>query len=274
MAFEAEDFHELVSLLKQHPDWQEELRRLLLSEQLLSLPELVRHLAESQKRTDETVRQLAEAQLRTTEQISQLTARVDDLTQRLEQLTARVDDLTQRLEQLTRDVQDLGRRLDQLAATVTSLAESMQRMGDEVAKMREFYLEQRYYTRAPAYFGKIIRRVRTVSYDDLCHILDDATDAGVLTEAERDDLVLTDVVVQGRKRTDGEQVYLIVEVSWGIGFEDVQRAVKRAQTFAKLGWKTLPVVAGGWASADVREAAKRDGAVVVIDGGVATLVYQ
>jgi len=281
MAFGVSDFHDLVSLLEQHPEWRTELRRLLLSEEILDLPDLVREMVEGQKRTDEMIRQLTEAQTRTDEQIrqltarvddlaqrlEQLTARVDDLTQRLEQLTARVDDLTQRLEQLTQDIQAIGRRLDQLTAAVTALTESQQRIGDDVAKMKEFYLEQRYYTRAPAYFGRIIRRVRAVDYGDLCQILEDAMDRGILSEAERDDLLETDVVIHGRKQTDGEEVYLIVEVSWGIGLGDIERVLKRAQTFTKLGWKTLPVVAGGWASADVREAAKRDGVVVLLDGG-------
>jgi chromosome segregation ATPase len=95
------DFHELISLLEQHPEWRAELRRLILTEELLTVPETVSQLVEAQKRTDEQIRQLTEAQRQTTEQIRQLTARVDDLTVRLEQLTARVDDLTVRLEQLT-----------------------------------------------------------------------------------------------------------------------------------------------------------------------------
>jgi len=239
MALGADDFHDLVSLLEQHPEWRAELRRLLLSEEILTLPELVRELVESQKRTDELMQQL--------------TARVDDLTARMEQLTARVDDLTARMEQLT--------------ATVQSLAQSVQRIGDDVAKMKEFYLEQRYHSRAAMYFGRLIRRTRAIQYDDLCHILDDALDQGILTEEERDDLIETDVVVRGRRRTDGEEVYLIVEVSWGIGPHDVQRAARRARVFAKLGWQTMPVVAGGWANTDARTAAQQDGVIILLDGG-------
>lgn len=69
MSFGASDFHELVSLLEQHPEWRSELRRLLLSDEILTLPDLVRELAEGQKRTDEAVRQLIEAQRHTDEQI-------------------------------------------------------------------------------------------------------------------------------------------------------------------------------------------------------------
>lgn len=38
MAFTVRDFHDLVKLLSEHPEWREELRALLLSLELLSLP--------------------------------------------------------------------------------------------------------------------------------------------------------------------------------------------------------------------------------------------
>jgi len=308
------DFHELISLLEQHPEWRAELRRLILTEELLTVPETVSQLVEAQKRTDEQIRQLTEAQRQTTEQIRQLTARVDDLTVRLEQLTARVDDLTVRLEQLTarvddltvrleqltarvddltvrleqltarvdeltarvdqiaEEIQALARRVEELTTVVNSLAQSFQKIVDDVAKLKEFFLEDRYHSRAAMYFSKLIRRTRAIDHDDLCQLLDDAQDQGILTEQEREDLVQTDVVVRGRRRTDGEEVYLIVEVSWGIGVSDVQRASRRARTFTKLGWQTMPVVAGGWLSADARQAAQQEGVVAILDGARAVLV--
>jgi len=266
------DFHELISLLEQHPEWRAELRRLILTEELLTVPETVSQLVEAQKRTDEQIRQLTEAQRQTTEQIRQLTARVDDLTVRLEQLTARVDELTARVDQIAEEIQALARRVEELTTVVNSLAQSFQKIVDDVAKLKEFYLEERYHSRAAIYFGSLIRRTRAIDHDDLCRLLDDALDQGILTDQERDDLIQTDVVVRGRRRTDGEEVYLIVEVSWGIGVSDVQRASRRARTFTKLGWQTIPVVAGGWLSADARQAAQQEGVVAILDGARAVLV--
>lgn len=56
MAFTVSDFHDLMRLLDQHPEWRAELRRLLLTEELLSLPQVVRELAEAQARTEEALR--------------------------------------------------------------------------------------------------------------------------------------------------------------------------------------------------------------------------
>ena len=48
MAFTVQDYHDLVRLLSEHPEWKSELRKLLLSGELLTLPAVVRELAEAQ----------------------------------------------------------------------------------------------------------------------------------------------------------------------------------------------------------------------------------
>jgi len=68
-----QDFHDLVRLLEAHPQWRAELRQLLLSDELLALPDLVRELAAAQRRTEERVEQLATV-------MQQLVARVGQLT--------------------------------------------------------------------------------------------------------------------------------------------------------------------------------------------------
>ena len=48
-----------------------------------------------------------------------------------------------------------------------------------------------------------------------------------------------DLVVRGRRREDGAEVYVVVEVSWGVGSHDVERAVHRAALLAQLGLEEL-----------------------------------
>lgn len=55
-------FRDPVQVLETHPEWRAELRRLVLTDELLTLPELVRGLAEAQSRTKGRVEELAEAQ--------------------------------------------------------------------------------------------------------------------------------------------------------------------------------------------------------------------
>lgn len=79
-----------MKLLAEHPEWREELRRSLLSDDFLALPQIVRELAEAQKRTEarldaltQRVEELAEAQKRTEYQVHRLTDRVAKLDGRL-----------------------------------------------------------------------------------------------------------------------------------------------------------------------------------------------
>jgi hypothetical protein len=62
MPLELRDFQDLLRLLRAHPDWREELRVVLLTEELLTLPGPVRELAAAQERLTETMAQLAEEQ--------------------------------------------------------------------------------------------------------------------------------------------------------------------------------------------------------------------
>ena len=70
---------DLIRVLDQHPEWRAEMRRLVLSDELLTLPEIVERLGE---------------------RMEQLTLRVDQLGERMEQLTLRVDRIGEHVEAL------------------------------------------------------------------------------------------------------------------------------------------------------------------------------
>ncbi|HZR99183.1 MAG TPA: hypothetical protein VFE37_10775 [Chloroflexota bacterium] len=245
MAFSVEDFQDLLRLLEQHPEWRAELRRHVLTEELLGLPALVQQLAErldaltarvealaeAQARTEARVEALAEAQARTEAQLERLTWRMDELAASVRQLVAQGADHTARLGDLTGEV-----------------------------------LELRYARRAPSYFSRLARGLRLVDLGRLADQLDDAVAAGQLTDDERNSLLAADIVLSGRRREDQEPVYVLVEVSYGIGRSDVQRAADRARLLEKLGRPVLPVVAGNWTDPETDRMARAYGVWQVLDG--------
>jgi hypothetical protein len=93
MAFTVRDFHDLVELLEQHPEWRAELRRLVLSEELLALPQVVGELAAVQRRT--------------AERLEQLVRRMDELVQRMDQLALRVEQLAEAQLRMGSDLERL-----------------------------------------------------------------------------------------------------------------------------------------------------------------------
>ena len=56
MPFTVDDFEDLGRLLRERPEWQEQLRALVLTRELLDLPALVHQLAEGQASLIEEVR--------------------------------------------------------------------------------------------------------------------------------------------------------------------------------------------------------------------------
>lgn len=199
MTFGIDDFHDLIRLLEVRPEWRVDLRRLVLTDELLALPE---QLALLRAETERRFQELLEAQKHTDTQIVALTKAVQELT---------ADGKTYK--------QDIGDLKGEL-------------------------LEVRYRERAPAYVGRLIRRARVLSAAQLVDLLENAVEQGTLTEEEKEEILLTDVVVRGRRKEDGTQVCLVVEVSWGVEPYDVERAVHRATLLSKVGVPALPVVAG------------------------------
>jgi hypothetical protein len=232
---EVEDFQDLIRLLQARPEWRADLRRVVLTDELLALPEQVARL---QVETDRRFHELAEAQRRTEERVAALAEAQNRINEQIAALTRVVYALTEDVRVLKIDVGDLK--------------------GDN--------LERRYREKAPAYFGRLVRRMRVLSAEELAGLLEDAVEQGQLTEAEKDEAILTDMVVRGRYQGSGAEVYLVIEVSWGVGVHDVERAVQRAAVLGKLGIRALPVVAGKAVTAQAEQLAHEQHVWQVIDG--------
>jgi polyhydroxyalkanoate synthesis regulator phasin len=203
-----------------------------------------------------------------TQRVAQLALRMDELTQRVAQLTQRVEQLTLRMDELTQGVAQLVVRMDTLTQRMEQLAETQLRMGSDLERLKGSDLERRYRERAHAYFSRLLRRTHVLSGNELSRLLDEAVLQGQLTEEEADDVLQADVVVRGRRREDRAEVYLVVEVSWGVGLSDVQRASERAALLARTGLRTLPVVAGFWVTPEAQEPARALQVWQVTDGRV------
>ncbi len=303
MAFTVQDFNDLVRLLDEHPQWQAELRRVLLADDFLALPQIVRDLAEAQRRTEARVEELAEAQRRTEARVEELAeaqrrteARVEELAEAQRRTEARVEELAEaqrrteaRVEQLAARMDQLAARMDQLAARMEELAEAQQRteqhlaaladhqkqmqtdlgkMRTDLGTLRGDWLEWRYVSRAPAYFGSWLRRVRVMLPASLDPAVEDVLEAK-LTPDELLEILRLDALIQGRLRRPeqaAEEVWLAVEISAVIDQGDVERALRRAALLRKAGFPAIPVVAGESLTQGATEAVRDAPVAVLLDG--------
>jgi hypothetical protein len=189
---EIRDFHDVVKLLETHPEWRTDLRRLILTDELLSLP------------------------------------------QEMAQLVVQVSRFT-----------------DQM----TTLTEVIQRVSVDVGRLKGDGLEVRYTLRGVPLVTRIVRHPHPLSLEELDTLLADAETQGLLSAQESEEITLTDLVISGKQRSTGTPIYLVTEISWGVGIDDVQRAATRASLFAKTGKHVIPAVAGEWVTPDAQQLA-------------------
>jgi chromosome segregation ATPase len=230
LAVRREDFEALQATVHELADSQ---RR---SEQRLDrLETVVLELTEAQKRTEQRVEELAEAQKRTEQ-------RVEELAEAQKRTEQRLDDLIAAIQRLTMRVDGMQVRMDGL-------------IGDN--------LERRYRERAYAYFGRVLRQVQVVSWNEIEERLEER-----LAEKEVDDLRPLDLLVRGRPKDAaiGDQLWLAVEVSKVVDRVAVERALRRAAMLRKAGFLAVPGAAGEEHTIGCDDAARDTGVVLVLDG--------
>jgi len=265
MPFEPRDFQDLIRLLREHPDWREELRALLLTQELLTLPTLVRELAE-------TVAHLAD-------RMDQLTQAVAHLTVRLDQLTARVDQLAEMVAHLAEEQQRLAEEQRRMAEEQGRLAEEQGRMAEEkqrltegqqrfevqMGEMRGWFLEERYRTHAPAYFGRFLRQVQPVHIGRLADALRERLPEGELAE-----VLLADLILTGRLPTPPgpAEIWVVLEVSATVDRGDVEQAQRRAAVLRQARYPAVAVAAGTETTAGARQVAGEVGVALLLDGRI------
>lgn len=286
MVFQREDYNQFIGLLQKNPDWIPELRNLLLSQDFLALPEIVRTLVETQQktelaiqnliqaqeRTESRLERLEQAQERTEARLDHLEAIVERLAQAQERTEARLNHLEAIVERLAQAQERTEYRLNHLEEIVERLAKAQEhseqklnQLDNQVASLRGQALEQKYCQRAAAYFGRLLKKVRVISSEVLAESLEE-----LLSPEEFQDALLIDLVVQGRPRNTEEssEIWLAIEVSTVIDRNDVIRSRRRADLIQRQGIPTLAVVAGEDLTEGGEAQASREKVAVVQNGSV------
>ena len=88
MTFTIADFHDLVVLLENNPEWRAEVRRLVLTEDILTLPQFVRQLAQ-------TVAELSQSVAELSQSVAELSQSVAELAEAQKRTEARVEELAE-----------------------------------------------------------------------------------------------------------------------------------------------------------------------------------
>ena len=123
MAFAVEDFADLLRLLDEHPEWREDLRRRVLDDEFLRLPEYVRQnsldIAQNSRdiaQNSADIRELKEVVAQNSRDIAQNSADIRSLREtiaetraeflvRFDEMDARFDRMDTRMDVMQRDIE-------------------------------------------------------------------------------------------------------------------------------------------------------------------------
>jgi len=140
---------QFLELLRTDPEFREEVRRLVLTDELLALPskfdqlvavvhelaeiqrqqsEQIRSLMEGQKRTEEQVRVLAEAQRRTEEQLQRQAEQIQALTEAQRRTEEQLQRQVEQIRALTETQRRTEEQLQALTQQVSALVAAHARM--------------------------------------------------------------------------------------------------------------------------------------------------
>ncbi len=301
-------WEELLRVLVERPDWLERVRQVVLTRELLSLPEAVQELVEAHQRSEErltrleaTVQELVEAHRRSEERLTRLEATVQELVEvqrRHEERLASVEERLARLEATVLELVEVQRRheerlasveerLARLEATVQELVGALKEVSSQVHELAQavFRLTET-VSRLEGTVGDIKGRLLEMAYREKPYAyfgrllrsirvvpfteIEDLLERS-LSREEVDDLFQLDLLLRGRLRDHPErpEVWLAVEVSSVVDKWDVERARERAALLRKAGLRVVAVAAGLQALAEAAHKAEIEGVTLVTDGSIA-----
>ncbi len=144
---------------------------------------------------------------------------------------------------LKADVEVLKEDMKVVKGDVEILKKDVAILKIDVAKLRGESFERKVRENAPAFLGRVIRRLRPIDKFTLADILDDAIDSGLIDEDMKDFALKVDFAGKGRLKETGKEVHVALEATLTLYPEDVEKVFKRAMIISKaVGQETIPMV--------------------------------
>lgn len=205
-----EDF---IKAMDENPEWLEAVRSRLLTRELLNLPRRFEELSVF-------VRQLAAAQV--------------ELKEAMEKLAAAQAELKEEMANLAAAQVKLKEAMANLAAVQAEMMTTQKKHGDDIGFLNGIDVERLLGKQVYGLLGGYplrMRRVRilrayfwTGETDKFNDAVNDANDAGEISDEQYDRLMRTDLIAAARRRGSARDVYLALEASGKISRDDVDRA--------------------------------------------------
>ena len=253
---------ELLAAMDNDPQLEETLRQRILTQELLELPQKVAALTD-------TVARMVEVFDR---RLTIVEGRVDDLAAQQVTTNERLDRVEGRLDRIEERLDHIEGRLDRIEERLDRIEDEQRIMRGQLNNLIGSDYERRTVRRAP----RLVRRhlgVRSAAVlvsinrsdgETIANLLNNSADRGIITEDDADELDRADIILRGSS-PDGEDVYVVGEISITIDDSDIDRASARARVLRTASDTTTHAAVFGTAISDGnRERARSSDVTVVI----------
>ena len=220
--------HDLSRILREHPEWREELRRTLLTEELLALPQ---RLTEYAQATDRRLDALTESVASLVEHAKVVDRWLESVDRRLESVDRRLESVDRRLDALTESVSALAEHAKVADRRLESLEEGMAVNNRHIGEMKGRFMERDVSDNA-ALIASDMGLVWQKSLDrqEVVALVDEAVRngkaAGIPTNHLRV-LRRADLIMEAADE-QSQTAYIVVEISWTAAERDTERAIRNA----------------------------------------------
>ncbi|MEO0224463.1 MAG: hypothetical protein ABIL76_05155 [candidate division WOR-3 bacterium] len=241
------EFEDLLNLLRERPDYLEKLRILILTNELLELPiKFEEFRNEVNKRFDVLEKGQEEIKLRQ-QRIEERQQRMEEIQQRIEERQERMEERQQRMEERQQRMEERQQRME----------ERQDNMEIRLNNVSGWQLEHKVRINICAYVGKYIKKCKIKDKGKMADELDEYVESNIISESERDDVLLLDILVSGISKRTKEEVYIAIEVSYKIGEYDIERVIKRKEILERVYKKeVIPLLIGKEISDEMRNKLK------------------
>ena len=192
--------HDLSRILREHPEWREELRRTLLTEEVLALPQRLAEYAEKADRSLEAAER------------------------RLEAVEGRLEAIERRLEVVERRLDSIDRRLD---AVEKQLAMNTRHIGE----MKGMFMERDVADNAALIASDMgLIWQKSLDRQEVVALVDQAVRTGQAEGIPTNHLRVlrrADLIMEATDER-GWPSYVVAEISWTAAERDTDRAIRNA----------------------------------------------
>ena len=204
--------HEIIRVIREDPDVRDELRRVLLTEELLAMPKQLADLVAVVKQHGQDI---------------------DTLKTDVAQLKTDMVEVKTDVAQLKSDMVEVKSDVAQLKTDMVEVKGDIRTLNSRVAELWGTNLESKIVTSLPPYISQMfgLERTRTIhqprmSTYPISQFMEEvysAADDGRISNEEADRLSVTDLVITARRKDDRSPVWIAVEASGTIGQADISK---------------------------------------------------